>query len=74
VSHSGRPKLIDRAGNVSAGAKDMLEALRVEWVQPDDLHQINGDSSKVSFLWLRAELIVDIRVYDTSIFIYGSTG
>jgi hypothetical protein len=41
--------LIDRGGNVSTGAKEMLEALGVEWIQPGDLPQISGDSSKVSF-------------------------
>jgi hypothetical protein len=35
-------------GNVATGARDMLEALGVEWVQPDDLRHIKGDSTKVS--------------------------
>jgi hypothetical protein len=40
--------LIGRSGNVGTGARDMLEALGVEWIQPDQLSSV-ADSSKVSF-------------------------
>jgi len=39
--------LIGRSGNVGTGARDMLEALGVEWIQPDQLSSVN-DASKVS--------------------------
>jgi hypothetical protein len=38
--------LIGRSGNVGTGARDMLEALGVEWIQPDQLSSVT-DSSKV---------------------------
>jgi len=40
--------LMGRSGNVGTGARDMLEALGVEWIQPDQLSFVT-DSSKVSF-------------------------
>jgi hypothetical protein len=40
-------ELIGRSGNVGTGARDMLEALGVEWIHPDQLSSV-ADSSKVS--------------------------
>lgn len=43
--------LTSRSGNVGTGAKDMLEALGVEWVQPEQLSSVT-DSSKVRSIHL----------------------
>ena len=51
----------------------MLEALGVEWIQPDQLSSVN-DMSKVRSDFSRIQLMVDIRLHAFSIFLYGSTG
>lgn len=36
-----------RSGNVSSGARDMLDAMGVKWISPDQLSTLDASSAEV---------------------------
>jgi hypothetical protein len=66
-----------RGGNVATGAREMLDALGVEWVQPEELGSLKAGSAPVSLVCNkppRVPLTSDLRMYATRIVIHGSPG
>jgi hypothetical protein len=66
-----------RGGNVATGAREMLDALGVEWVQPEELGSLKAGSASVSLVFNRPlgdALTADLRMYATRIVIHGPPG
>ena len=66
-----------RGGNVATGAKEMLDALGVEWVQPEELGSLKAGSASVSLVRNNPPgdpLTIDLRLYATRIVIHGPPG